>query len=577
LDWLTYRLNLGVTLNDSDSHNWANGFAYAYGETDVFSNAGASANRRRTYLVENTLNFNKSLGNHNIAGVVGQSYQDDYNRGLGAGSKQLIQTAGGLYLKNVSSGTADFTSSGSSSQHRLISYFGRINYNYAEKYLAQVTVRRDGTSRFGDGHRWGTFPSFSLGWRISKEPWYNLSWMNDLKIRANYGTLGSQNVGNYDYQSLINSYCAYQLDGTSTLYTGQAITEISNTDIAWETKTTTNVGVDMAFLNNKLQVSLEWYDSESNNVLYRQPILKSVGSTSNPVVNSASISNKGVELTMNYNNQINQDWSYSVGLNLAHNENTIKSLGYGVPYHDNGEVTLSKVGYPIGMFSLAVTDGLYQTDAEAQADGLIASAHAGDVKYIDYNKDGSITDADRQLLEDKSPWPKLEVGLNLNVNYKHWGLQVNGFGQFFKWVYNGPRAMYDALAGLNQVSTAYFNNIWSETNKHNDVRYPRTAWGYTMNDVIYSDRWLERGDFFKFSTLSLSYEFIPKGVLSTVLQSAKFYVSSQNLLCLTAYSGLDPDFIGTDLFAPGVDPLNEYMRHLNYNPVSFIFGVNVTF
>jgi len=377
--------------------------------------------------------------------------------------------------------------------------------------------------------------------------------------------------------SLINSYTGYQLDGSSTIYTGQAVTDISNSDISWETKTTANIGLDMAFLANRLQVSLEYYDSESDNVLYAQPILKSVGSTSNPMVNSASISNKGVELTLNYSDHINRDWSYSVGLNLAHNENKLKRLGYGVDSYDNGEATVSKVGYPIGLFSLAVTDGLYQTDAEAQADGLIASAHAGDVKYIDFNKDGAITQEDRQLLTDKSPWPKLEVGLNVNVNYRNWTLQVNGFGQLGKWVFNGPRTMYDGLSGLNQVSTAYFKNIWSESNKHNDVRYPRTGWGYTMNDIIYSDRWLERGDFFKFSTISLGYDFVPKGALSSVIESARFYVSSQNLLCLTAYSGVDPDFQGVDLFAPGVDPINEYMRHLNYNPVSIIFGVNLTF
>jgi len=576
-DWLKYRLNLGYTLNDSDSHSWSTGYSYAYGETDVASNASASAYRSQTYLVENTLNVAKSFGKHNIAGVLGQSWQDSHYRDLSSGSQDLVKSAGGTYIKNVSGGTTTVPGTGTSTQHRLISYFGRVNYDYDGKYLAQATVRRDGTSRFGPEQRWGTFPSFSAGWRISKEEFFDIPWMNDLKLRANYGTLGSQNVGNYDYQSVVNSYCGYQLSGGDALTPGQAITDIANSDISWEKKTTANIGLDMAFLDNRLQASFEWYDSESKDVLYSQPILKSVGSTTNPVVNSASISNKGVELTLTYSDKIGRDWLWSVGLNLSHNKNKLKKLGYGIDSYDNGEVTLSKIGYPIGMFSLVKTDGLYQTDEEAQADGLISNAHAGDIKFIDYNGDGTITNADRQLLTDKSPWPKLEMGLNINVSYKNWGLQVSGFGQLGKWVFNGPRVMYEGQAGLNQVSTAYFRNVWSETNKHNDVRYPRTAWGYTMNDIVYSDRWLERGDFFKFSTISLSYDYVPTGFLKTVMESARIYVTSQNLLCLTGYSGLDPDFVAVDLFSPGVDPINEYMRHLNYNPVSFILGVNITF
>ncbi len=573
--WLSYKLNLGTTISNSNSHGWSNGFAYAYGETDSASSASANSSFNNTFLVENTLNFNKSFGKHNLAGVLGQSFQDTNSRSMGSGSKDLIQTAGGLYLKEVSSGVTAVAGSGSSSQHRLLSYFGRVNYDYDGRYLFQATVRRDGTSRFSAAQRWGTFPSVSFGWRISKEPFYNIPWMNDLKIRANYGTLGSQNVGNYDYQSLINSYTAYILNGDGVLVPGQAITDISNADIAWEKKTTANVGVDAAFFANRLQVSFEWYDSESKDVLFAQPILKTVGSTSNPVVNSASISNKGVELTLNYNDQINADWSYSVGLNVAHNSNKLLSLGYGVPYHDSGRA-LSKIGYPIGLFFLAKTDGLYQTDEEAKADGLIPNAAAGDIKFVDYDGDGSITTADRQLIEDKSPWPKVELGLNFNLNYRNWNLQVNGFGQLGRWVYNGPRTMYERLSGLHQVSRDYYNNIWSETNKHNNARYPRTGWNYTFNDIDYSDRWIERGDFFKFNTISLGYTIQPKSGLKKVFESAKLYVTAQNLLCLTNYSGFDPDFTA-GLFTPGENQVPEYTLTNFINPVSFIFGVNVTF
>lgn len=575
LSWLTYKLNLGATVMTNNSNGWNNGFAYAYGETDNASSASASADFNNVLLVENTLNFNKSFGKHNLAGVLGQSYQQTKSRSLGSGSKDLVKTAGGIYLKEVSSGVTAVAGSGSSSEHRLLSYFGRINYDYDGRYLFQATVRRDGTSRFAAGHRWGIFPSVSVGWRISKEPFYNISWMNDLKLRANYGTLGSQNVGNYDYQSLINSYTSYILNGDGTLVPGQAITEASNADIAWEKKTTANIGLDAAFFSNRLQVSFEWYDSESTDVLYRQPILKTVGSTTNPVVNSASISNKGVELTLNYNDQINADWSYSIGLNVAHNENKLKSLGYNVPYVDSGRA-LSKVDYPIGLFYLVKTDGLYQSDAEAKADGLIPNAGAGDIRYVDFDGDGSITNADRQLIEDKSPWPKVELGLNLMLNFRNWSLQMNGFGQLGRWIYNGPRTVYERLSELHQISRAYYNNIWSESNKHNDVHFPKTGWNYTFNDIDYTDRWIERGDFFKFNTISLGYTFNPKGNLKNIFNSAKLYVTAQNALCLTNYTGFDPDFTA-DLFTPGENQVPEYMRTNFINPVTIIFGANINF
>ena len=567
--WLTYKLNLGATLNDNDSNSWNTGYDYGYGFTDVASSANASASRTWNYLVENTISFNKKIGSHNIAGVLGQSYQDSQYRSLGSGKTDLIKSAGGFYLKNVDGGITLSNAAGSSSQHRLISYFGRINYDYDDRYLLQATVRRDGTSRFAKGAKWGTFPSISLGWHISKERFYNIDWMNELKLRVNYGTLGSQNVGNYDYQSLINSYTGYAYNGGLVLSPGQAITDAANVDISWEKKETMNVGLDMNFFNNRLQTSLEYYISKSKDVLYAQSILKTVGSVSNPIVNSASIENKGVELSATWRDKINTDWSYSVGINLSHNKNTLTGLGYGVDSYDAG-TTLSKVGEPIGLFYLIKTDGLYQTDAEAQADGVINNAVAGDVKFIDFDESGSINDGDRQLLTDKSPWPKLEASLNITVNYKNWSAQIFGFGQFFRWVYNGTRLTTDGLSSQTNIRRDYYKNTWSEHNKHNNVWYPRTGWGYTFNDLGNTDRWLERGDFFKFSTLSLSYNYKPTGFLASIIRGAKISVTAQNFLCFTGFSGYDPDF-RAGMFTPG------NAGNSNPSPRSLIFGLNLNF
>ena len=567
--WLTYKLNLGMTLTDTQYSNWGTGYQYAYGFTDTASFANTSSTRQFVYLLENTLSFDKTFGQHKLSAVLGQSYQDTQYRYEWAGTQDLVSTAGGTYLTNVSGGTTLASAAGTTSQSRLLSYFGRINYDYGGRYLLQATVRRDGSSRLSEENRWGTFPSVSAGWRISREAFYNIPWMNDLKLRASYGLLGSRNIGDYDYMSAINSYLAYQFNSDG-LQSGQGITTIANNDLKWERKESINFGLDMAFLNNRLQTSFEYYILNSKDVLYTQQILHTVGSTGTPVTNSASIKNTGVELSINWQDKINDDWSYSIGINLSHNRNKLTGLGYGVESVDQ-TTTLSKIGESIGLFYLIKTDGLYQTDEEAAADGLIENAKAGDVKYVDYNNDGSITQEDRQLLTDQSPWPKLEANLNINVNYKNWSLQLAGFGQFFKWVYNGTRATTDALSGQHQITRDYYENMWSETNKHNNVKYPRTAWNYTYNDISYSDRWLERGDYFKFSTIALGYTYHARGFFKKFMESAKFTLTAQNLLCLTGFDGYDPDFINTNLFTPGV------ASTINSNPRSLILGINLNF
>lgn len=568
-DWLTYKLNVGMILTDTQYSNWNTGYQYAYGFTDVASYANTSSTRQFVYLLENTLSFDKTFGRHKLSAVLGQSYQDTQYRYEWAGTQDLVSSAGGHYLTNVSGGTTLSSASGTTSQSRLLSYFGRVNYDYDGRYLLQATVRRDGSSRLSKNNRWDTFPSVSAGWRISREAFYHIPWMNDLKLRASYGVLGSQNIGDYDYMATINSYMSYQFNSDG-LVNGQAITDVVNTDLKWEKKESINIGLDMAFLDNRLQTSFEYYILNSKDVLYTQQVLHTVGSTGTPVTNSASIKNTGVELSFNWRDRINDDWSYSVGLNLSHNKNKLTGLGYGVESVDQ-TTTLSKIGESIGLFYLIKTDGLYQTGEEAAADGLIENAKAGDVKYIDYNGDGSITQDDRQLLTDKSPWPKLEANLNINVSYKDWSLQLAGFGQFFKWVYNGTRATTDALSGQHQISRDYYENMWSETNQHNDVKYPRTAWNYTYNDISYSDRWLERGDYFKFSTIALGYTYHARGFFKKFMDSAKFTLTAQNFLCLTAFDGYDPDFINTNLFTPGV------ASTINPNPRSLILGINLNF
>lgn len=573
LKGLSYKLNLGANIMDNHTRSWETGIHYALNFTDLPSSATASSSRNTTYIIENTLNYDRELGKHTINAVLGQSYQDNFSQNASSVREDLISTASGVFLKNVSSGINLKEATGTTSQSRLISYFGRVNYSYDSRYLLQATVRADGSSRFAPGKQWGVFPSMSAGWRISQEDFWNVSWMNDLKLRYSYGRLGSQNIGDYDWMSLVNNYTSYLLNGdTGGEVPGQTIMALSNIDISWETLVQHNFGVDMAFLNNQLLVTAEYYISKSQDCLYNQPILKTVGSSSDPVVNSATLTNRGIELSVKWRQNVGRDFNYSIGANFSHNGNILNGLGYGVDFRDDG-TTYSHIGDPLGLFYAIVSDGLFQSDEEAAAyvkDGkrIQPNAKAGDIKWVDFNNDGQINNDDRQILDKKSPWPGLAASLNLMMAYKGWDMQISGFGEFFKWVRNGTRAQTDALNTWAQRRSGL--DWWTPTNKHNNVWYPRESYGYTENQLGSSDRWIERGDFFKFNSISLGYNWEPKGVVSTVIKNLRASVTAQNLLTLTSYTGWDPDFTG-GIFTPG------NAGNTIANPYSVIFGLNITF
>jgi len=508
-----------------------------------------------------------------VDAVLGQAYEHSTNYNNSVTRQNLVSTASGDFLKEVNAASTLTNGSGVSSQNALISYFARVNYDYDGRYLASATVRRDGSSRFSKDFRWGTFPSFSLAWRISKESFFNVPWIDDMKIRANYGTLGSQNVGNYDYQMFVNSNVQYKLDG-STNTMGQAIVDLANNDLTWETLVQQNYGIDLAFLNNRLQLSAEYYNSNSKDVLTALQILKSTGSSSSPYVNAASINNKGVELTLTWRDQIGSDFNYSISANLGHSKNTLTDFGYG-KLEEYTSRCVTRVGHSIGAFYLIETDGLFQSDAEVQsyksADGTVIqpTAKPGDIRFKDANGDGQITDADRVVIDDKSPWPKLEAGLTFMASYKNFDFTISGYGKFGVWAYNNTRMWTDNLNDCNEIREGLpwwgFNG-----NKHNNAWYPRPLYSDPRNGPYHIDRWIENASFWRFSTISMGYTFNAPEALSGIFKTIRASVAGQNLITLTNYTGFDPDFQGS-LFEPGVD----YQSHPS--PLGVIFSLNVNF
>ena len=572
-DFLKYKISAGVNFSDSDTRSWSPGYSNALNGSDGPSSATASGRRSYHNIIENTLTFDKAFGNHNVNAVVGMTYEHEKSYYTSVTKNNLIMTASGDFFKEVDSATTLNSGSGYSTENALISYLARVNYDYAGKYLVSATIRRDGSSRFSKEFRWGVFPSISGAWRISKEDFFRVSWIDDLKIRANYGTLGSQNVGNYDYQMFVNSYPQYLFDGSSATM-GQAIVDLANSNLTWETLRQQNYGIDAAFLGNRLQVSAEYFNSKSENVLTTLEILATTGSASSPYVNAASITNQGVELTIGWRDRIGTDFNYSVSANFSHTKNRLDDFGYG-KLEEYTSRCVTRIGHSIGAYYLIETDGLFQSEEEVlnykSSDGTVIQPDAkpGDIRFKDANGDGKISDADRVVLDDKSPWPKLEAGITLMAQYKGFDFTLSGYGAFGQWAYNNTRMYTD---NLNDCANLRAGQPWwgFQGNKTNNAWFPRPLYSNPANSAYYIDRWIENSSYFKINTISAGYTFNASDKLKRIFESIRVSVSGQNLITITKYTGYDPDFKGS-LFEPGVD------YQAQPAPKSVIFSLNVIF
>lgn len=527
--------------------------------------------KSRKFILEQLYTFKKKFGAHDIDALFGITYeswkgQQHYTTAL----EPLIHN--GKYFESLDAATGTKTSGSSVNRTALISYLGRLNYSYANKYLFSATFRRDGTSQFAKGNRWDIFPSGSLGWRISEEKFFNIPLINDLKIRTNYGTLGNSSVGAYDYLSVINLFPrAILSDGKSDyVAVGATQSKLANYDIKWEKTTQMNAGFDLTMLDNRLSVSAELFTSKTENILVALEIpLTSGNAGGNPYVNAASMKNSGVEFDVKWR-ETKKDFNYSVGVNLSHVKNKLVDLGSGESSVLQ-DLTYSQIGRPLAMWNLYKQIGIFQSYEEIlnykSSEGKVIqpNAHPGDIKYQDANDDGTINASDRQIVG--SPWPKLEAGLTLSAGYKNFDIQINGYGRFGYDIWNGSRyAAGDFQGNQNNFKGL---NPWTPTNTN--TNQPHIVANYSANSVAFQDRWLEDGSFFRISEIALGYN-IPQTLCKKIdVDHARFGVSFNNMITFTKYSGLDPEFKQPGIYTIAADNC-EYP-----NPRSVLFSLSLGF
>ncbi len=543
--------------------------SWTMGQGDDAAYIGYRSAKHTDFVVDQTYRFYHVFGKHDINAMLGMTYNkfhEDY-RWI---TKLDPLMVGDKYITSLDSCTGTTTAGGSYGEAAMISYFGRINYAYDNRYLIQLTGRRDGTSRLPKKTRWGNFFSASLGWRISGEEFFNVPEIDELKLRVNYGTLGNSSIGFWDYQSIINTAPRAIMGADENQSIGMIQSKLTNNDLAWEKKTTANVGLDLGALGQRFNATLDYFYSKSDDLLLYLPILQTSGNEGgNPAVNAGSLSNQGFEMQVGWNDTIG-DFNYHAGLNMSYVKNKIHDLGYKQTVHYTS-LAKSEIGQSLGMFYLYKMNGIFQNqdeiDSHVNSEGIVIQpdARPGDIIYDDYNDDGKISSEDRQIVGN--PWPKLEMGFSFGVAYKGFSFDFNGYGRFGQTVYNGAKAAAGDFSG-NQNN---FNSYRPWTQECPSFDTPRMVYGDSRNSRGDQSRWLEDGSFFRISDMTFAYT-LPSGAVSKIyFENIKFSVTLKNLVTFTKYSGLDPEFADYGVYEIGVD-------HCSFpNPRSVQFGLTFTF
>lgn len=563
-NWLSYRFNAGIEASFDFNQEIRDSGIWRYADQPPQTNVYEDREKFTNILLENTLNFNKVLGKHSINGVVGFSRTEQKRDYTNAG-KTLLQSVNGQTFTTIGSalGTAS-AGSGTSLFWRSHGYLGRINYAYNDRYLLTLTGRIDQDSRFGPNYRTGYFPSAAVAWRISKETFFNVPWISDLKLRGSYGKLGFSDVLNsWDYLATIN-YAPRAVYGVSqTPVVGAYQAALTNPNLHWETRIQKNVGFDASLLNNRVSLTGDVYNSLSKDVLVNLPLANYLGGSGSPAINAASIKNTGFELAATYRSKGNS-FHWDISANFTSIKNRVVSVGNqgeGVNYIEPTNFIRAQVGHAIGEWYVIKTAGIFQNQAEInsytnkQGQVIQPNAKPGDIKYVDANGDGQINNGDRQFAG--SPWPKLQTGLQFNAYYKNFGINLQLVGVFGSKVYDDVRHALDSYELTNFRKDI---NPWTPANTH--AGDPRLAVDQpsdptvSVNNMAQTDRWIESGSYLRVRNIEISYSFTKSFLSRISFSNARLYVSGQNLLTITKYKGLDPDVQGTGVITRGFDAGN---------------------
>ena len=501
------------------------------------------SNRSITLLWDNTLTYDKTIGKHHINAVVGSSAQNNKYNYLSAS----VQKFASDNTQQIDNGILQPVQHGNASEWAIMSYLGRVNYNFANKYYVTATIRRDGSSRFGMDNRWGWFPSAALAWRISNENFLkNSNVINNLKLRLGYGITGNQEIGNYSFSS---SYNTYLYNFNNSYVSAVLPTVLPNPNVKWEGQEQYNAGFDLDLFNNRISLIVDGYVKNTNDMLVPMsvPVTSGYSDVYVPSINAGKIQNKGFEVTLSTKNIIKNDFKWSSDAVFSYNKNNVVNINSDTPIITasggfNSAIGLIKAGYPVNVFYGYITDGIFQNQAEVDSHAVqmpgsnsATSTAPGDIRFKDLNNDGVINDKDRTVIGN--PNPKFTFSLNNTFNYKNFDLTIFLQGSYGNDIFNANRMYTEAMSIIQNQSTAVLGR-WTGEGTSNNI--PRAIYGDPNQNSRVSDRYIEDGSYLKIKNINLSYT-LPKDVFGQNFNSVKIFVSAQNLVTWTKYSGFDPE------------------------------------
>ena len=521
-----------------------------------------SMGRYCTLIAENTLTWMKDFGRHSINIMGGQTIEEYNGESIGgSGSSILVPRENNWYLAQT---TEDKNPAGdSASRNRRLSFLGRVHYSFDSRYMVTANFRADGTSKFKN-HVWGFFPSVAAAWRVDHESWFEKpEWMESLKVRAGWGRIGNDKIGdNASVQTIFNSgptFVDYVLGADQSLAGGATILTLVNSDIKWETTEQINSGVDFGLWKNKLTGTVDIFQRSTKEMLLGVTAPATVGNRYAPTANVGTVRNRGIEITLEHRNRIG-DLDYSVGGNVSFIENMLTGLNGGSPVY--GDRTISTEGLPLYTFWGYHYEGIYKSNEEVAAHlfapGASDEYHAGDARYEDLNKDGRIDDND--LMDLGNPFPWLTYGLNASAFWMGFDLQVFFQGVAGNEIYNALRLRTEGTGNEATLSTT-MRNVWTTSNS--DGTIPNPLGGSHNKDN--NSRFVEDGSYLRLKNVQLGYT-LPEAVSAKAgLSRVRFYLSGSNIFTITRYTGYDPEVGG------GVDYGNYPQSR------TFMLGLNLNF
>ena len=551
---LNYKINLSYSKTHAQDHTWIPAWIQSNRVYLDKSNERLTKSSR-TYadaLIENIITYDGTFGKHHVNLVAGQTYEEENSNTLTGWGINLSEP---YYLQLQNSKTTH--SESSETKHALASYIGRLNYDFDGKYLISGVIRRDGSSRLSKNIRWETFPSVSAGWRFDKESFFPISHdiINMFKVRGSYGVLGNENIGEYQFQGTMNRNNLVYNFGNNVVY-GSAVSNFINENIAWEKKKSTNVGIDLALFNNRLEFTAEWYKNVSEDLLYAVPVPANAGVDNETVtMNAASMENSGFEFSATYRNH-DHPLKFEISANLSTLKNKVTSLGFGTKEFITGAY-ITRVGHEVGQFYGYVYQGIARTqediDNHINDKGEVITQEGmniGDCLYKDVNNDGVINSEDQVVLG--SGLPKVNFGLNAHFEYKGFDLSISTYGALNFHVSDDLQNSLTSCYGYSNKAVSMLEaNRWSEDGSTYLSSTPRTyitSNGEPWNNY-FSDRMIQNAAYWKIANVELGYNF-PDKWFKGIVSGVRAYVSAQNLYTFTGYKGYNVDFAG-GVFTPG--------------------------